>query len=135
MRILSMEAKSKYSWRLMVGPVLLLGGILLGIFWQGIDPIIVSVVTAMGAAFIVSGIRMMKYGDAYKGDERIRKIGAYAAAYSWWLTYVAIAILYLVEYLNIATLSVEGVLGILLFTTALCQIVIRWVLMRRGDIR
>jgi len=129
-----MEAKNKYNWRLVLGPVLLLGGILLGLFWEGIPSVLVSVLTAMGAVFIVVGIRMMKYGDAYKGDERTKKIWAYSAAYSWWLTYIAIAALYLVDYLKIIELNVGMVLGILLFTIAITQIIISWLLSRRGDI-
>jgi hypothetical protein len=130
-----MEAKNNYNWRLVLGPVILLGGILLGLFWQGIPSVLVSIMTAMGAVFIVVGIRMMKYGDSYKGDERTKKIWAYSAAYSWWLTYIAIAALYLVDYLNIVELSVGMVLGILLFTISLSQIVLSWILSRKGDVR
>lgn len=129
-----MAAKNKHNWRLFAGPILLLGGILLGLFWKGIPAVLISVLTAMGAVFIVVGIRMMKYGDAYKGDERTKKIWAYSAAYSWWLTYIAIAILYLIDYLKIIELNVGMVLGILLFTIAITQIIIGWVLSRRGDV-
>ncbi|MBN2094887.1 MAG: hypothetical protein JW727_02465 [Candidatus Aenigmarchaeota archaeon] len=130
-----MEAKSRYNWRLILGPILLLGGIALGLFWQGIPNILVSIITAMGAIFIVVGIRKMKYGDAYKGDERTRKIWAYSAAYSWWLTYIAIAILFWVDYLKLADLTVGAVLGILLFTIAITQIIIGWILSRKGDVQ
>jgi hypothetical protein len=130
-----MEAKNKYNWRIVLGPVILLGGIILGIFWQGINPFLVSILTAMGAVFIVVGIRMMKYGDSYKGDERTKKIWAYSAAYSWWLTYIAIAALYLVDYLKIVELTIGSVLGILLFTIAITQIIIGWILSRKGDIQ
>jgi len=130
-----MAAKNKYGWRLVLGPVLLFGGILLGLFWEGIPSVLVSILTAMGAVFIVVGIRMMKYGDSYRGDERTRKIWAYSAAYSWWLTYIAIAILYLVDYLKVVELNVGMVLGILLFTIAITQIIIAWILSRRGDVQ
>jgi xanthine/uracil permease len=130
-----MEAKNKYNWRLILGPVLLLGGIILGLFWEGMPSVLVSILTAMGTVFIVVGIRMMKYGDSAKGDERTRKIWAYSAAYSWWLTYIAIAALYLVDYLKIVELNVGMVLGILLFTIAITQIIINWILSRKGDIR
>jgi hypothetical protein len=130
-----MEAKNKYNWRLVLGPVILLGGIILGIFWSGFPPYLVSFLTALGAVFIVIGIRMMKYGDSAKGDERTRKIWAYSAAYSWWLTYVAIAALYLVDYLKIVELTVGSILGILLVTISLSQIIISWILSRKGDIQ
>ena len=129
-----MEAKNKQNWRLVLGPIFLLGGILLGLFWPGIPSVLVSILTAMGAVFIVVGLRVMKYGSSYKGDERTKKIWAYSAAYSWWLTYIAIAILYLVDYLKIADLTVGAVLGILLFTIAITQIIIGWILSRKGDI-
>lgn len=130
-----MEAKNKHNWRLALGPVILLGGILLGLFWEGIPIFLVSAMTAMGVVFIVVGLRVMKYGKAYTGDERTKKISVYAAAYAWWLTYIAIAILYWVHYLEIITLTVGSVLGILLFTIALTQIVISWILSRKGDVQ
>jgi hypothetical protein len=127
--------KKKHNWRLFAGPLLLLAGILLGIFEPNVPILYVSIMTALGVIFIVMGLRMTKSRDLYKGDERTRKIWAYSAAYSWWLTYIAIAILYFIDYTKLASLTVDSVLGILLFTIAITQIVISWIMSRKGDVQ
>jgi hypothetical protein len=103
---------------------------------QGYELPITTAVMVAGIVFLVRGMRIMKYGKTtVEGDERTRKIGAFASAYSWFLSLMAMAVLFWVDYLGLLSLSVQQVLGILLFFMIFTLLGFRWYLSRRGDAR
>ena len=72
--------------------------------------------------------------DMPESDERTKKLGAYAATYSWLITLVLIAVLFGVDYFNIFKLTVTQALGTTLFVMVLSMNVFRWYFGRKGDV-
>lgn len=72
--------------------------------------------------------------DMPESDERTKKLGAYAATYSWLLTLVLIAVLFWVDYFSIFKLTVTQALGTTLFVMVLSMNVFRWYFGRKGDV-
>lgn len=120
--------------RLVIGPLMMLAGIALPFLWSDAPSALVSGLVAFGVVLILYGIRMMRDSEVHKKDERTKKLGSYAAAYSWQLTMIAIAVLFWVDYLAIAEIPVETVLGLLLFWMTFTLIIFRWYFMRKGDV-
>lgn len=91
-----------------------------------------SFVIAFFVAILIR-IRRMKEGTL-RTDERTDKLSAYAATYSWFLTLMAVILLYWVEYAGLYPLTVSFVTWFLLIEMALSAAFFKWMLLRRGDV-
>lgn len=83
---------------------------------------------------VIAIFRFFKRGDLPDKDERTKKLSAYGITYSWLLTLVVITGLSLIQNLGLIQLSVELVLGVLLFFMIISANVFRWYFMQKGDI-
>ena len=72
-----------------------------------------AVVAAMAAVFTLRYLQRKE--DGVLQDERTKKIHNAAMAYSWWLTYVLIAILLWVDYLKLSVIELESALSLTFF--------------------
>jgi hypothetical protein len=82
-----MEMTRANKQRLIFGPILLIAGVVLLIFWKNAPSIIISGLMAGGLASTINGIYShIRYGVQAESDERTRKISASAATYSWLIT-------------------------------------------------
>ncbi|HDS44959.1 MAG TPA: hypothetical protein ENN68_02490 [Methanomicrobia archaeon] len=113
----------------------LLAVIVLAAVWRGVNSISASMVITMIIAVLVAWfVRWRRMGELPDRDERTKKLGAYAATYSWLLTLVLIAALFWVDYLAVVKLTVMQVLGVTLIVMVLSQNLFRWHFLRRGDV-
>jgi succinate-acetate transporter protein len=123
-----------HKYKIVVGSAFVLLGIVMQL--QDMHVAISVAVMVAGMVFLVRGMRIMRRGeDVYKGDERTRKIGAFASAYSWFLTLMAIAVVFWVDYLEIFPMSSQQILGFLLFFMVFTLVFFRWYLTRKGDVQ
>jgi hypothetical protein len=125
----------KQSILLILGILLVLAGIALpyaGIAVEG--PTTLALVSAGVAMVTVAVITSLRLRDEVPADERTKKIGAYGITYSWVLTLVVIMLFFWVDYLGLAAFSLQGVLGVLLFTMILSARAFQWFLFQRGDV-
>lgn len=83
--------------------------------------------------FIVMMFAYMKRKNLGKPDERDKKIAKAAMAYSWYFTYVFIALLILIDVMGLTKPSVQAVLGLVFFFMLISQFALRTYYGYRGD--
>lgn len=126
--------KSMKAWWLLA-KVAVLAALLLLVLWSGVNTVSVSAVISMLIAIIVVGfLRWKRTAEVPESDERTKKLGAYAATYSWLFTLVLIAVLFWVDYFTVVKMTVAQVLGITLFVMVLSMNVFRWYFGKEGDV-
>lgn len=123
-----------YKKKLTLGVFLTLVGILSAAFFE-VDSSIPIFLIIMGMViFIMTSFRLFRQGDLPDRDERTKKLATYGITYSWILTLVLITVLYWVEFLGLAELTAETILGILLFFMIISANAFRWYFMQKGDV-
>jgi hypothetical protein len=119
----------------MLTQAVILAVLLLAVLWSGANTVSVSAVISMIiAVLVVWVVRWKRTVDVPERDERTKKLGAYAATYSWLLTLVLIAVLFWVDYFMVVELTVAQALGTTLFAMVLSMNVFRWYFSRKGDV-
>ncbi len=107
-----------------------------GVVQEHPDQVVVSTLIAMATA-IVAATAYRAWRER-KGepimDERTRLVNRLATGFSWWFTYVAIAVLLLAMQFKLATLSVESALSLVFFVMVASLIAARIYLSRKGDL-
>lgn len=118
--------------RLASGVLLLLAGLSLQL--QGISALISIPVMVAGMIFLLRAARILKEGkESVKGDERTRKLGAFASAYSWFLTLVLVCLLFWADYLELAEIPLQHALGLVIFFMIISLLGFRWHFTQKGD--
>ncbi|MCO5381116.1 MAG: hypothetical protein NHB15_02490 [Methanosarcina barkeri] len=126
--------KKEYKYRLALGVVLILAGILSAAFFEVNTSIPIFVITMGSVIFVITAFRLFKNGELPDSDERTKKLAAYGITYSWLLTLMLIAVLFWVEYFKLIELTTEGTLGVLLIFMSISANVFRWYFMRKSDV-
>ncbi len=125
--------KKEYKYRLVIGPIILLIGIALLIFGK-IDDLITGTLIIAGIVLLLNGVlKHLRYKNMPERDERTRKIGAFAAAYSWVVTIVFITVLFWLNHLEIWKMTVQQALGLTLYVMIFVTLIFQWHLKRKGD--
>ncbi|HHI04092.1 MAG TPA: hypothetical protein ENL45_00925 [Candidatus Woesearchaeota archaeon] len=125
--------KKEYKYRLVIGPIILLIGIALLIFGK-IDDLITGTLIIAGIVLLLNGVlKHLRYKNMPERDERTRKIGAFAAAYSWVVTIVFITMLFWLNHLEIWKMTVQQALGLTLYVMIFVTLIFQWHLKRKGD--
>ena len=127
--------KSKYKYGLIFGSALIILVNLLSIYSNdiGLNPSIISVLTAVGFVLIVSSVvRHKVYGEGIEKDERSETISAYALSYSWMITLIYVAVLILLEEFEIFKTSTVLALCSTIFIMVASVVVSEWHLKRGG---
>lgn len=75
-----------------------------------------------------------KMKSAYVRDERTKKLGAFAAAYSWMLTLIVISLIFWIDHLNLYILTVKETVLITGAVMIFSQIFVQLFFMRKGDV-
>lgn len=126
--------KRKYASTILIGGLLLAAGLVVPMMTQE-STVPSSLLATVGTVLIVLGVvRHLQFGEEPEGDERTKKIGAWGITYSWILTLVLITVVFWVDYLHVAALSLQEVLVLLLFGMIISARLFQWVLFRRGDV-
>ena len=125
--------KKEYKYRLVIGPIILLIGIALLIFGK-IDDLITGTLIIAGIVLLLNGVlKHLRHKNMPERDERTRKIGAFAAAYSWVVTIVFITMLFWLNHLEIWKMTVQQALGLTLYVMIFVTLIFQWHLKRKGD--
>ena len=108
----------------------------LGLSPQNAGMPIVSFVVAMATAIVaVSAVRAWRESrNEPLVDERTKLLNRIATGFSWWFTYVLIAILLLVNQFKLATLTIEGVLSLVFVAMIVSLIGARIYLRMKGEL-
>lgn len=123
------------SMRWLVVQLALLAVLMLAVLLRGVNTRSVSIVISMiTAVFVAWFVKWKRMGELPDRDERTKKLGAYAATYSWLVTLVLIAVLFWVDYLAVVKLTVTQVLGVTLLVMVLSLNFFRWYFLRKGDV-
>ncbi|PIO08856.1 hypothetical protein COT47_00930 [Candidatus Woesearchaeota archaeon CG08_land_8_20_14_0_20_43_7] len=83
---------------------------------------------------IVLGLKYHRMKRRPALDERNIKVARAAIGYSWFFSYLAVAILILLDYMDLFRLSAIHALSIVLFMMASVQMISYFILDRKGDI-
>ncbi len=89
---------------------------------------------SFGAMMLAYSVRIITHGDEPKHDERTRKLGAFSASWSWFLTLLVVSVLFWLDYLEIWVLSSQELLGFILFFMVFSMIASRWHLSRKEEL-
>ena len=119
----------------MIVQAVILAALLLTVLLSGANTVSVSTMISMIiAVLIVWVVRGKRRVDVSENDEWTKKLGTYAATYSWLLTLVFIALLFWIDYFTVVELTVTQALGTTLFVMVLSMNVFRWYFSRKGDV-
>jgi uncharacterized membrane protein len=92
----------------------------------------VGVATTVIICIIILFAKKMR--SAYVRDERTKKLGAFAAAYSWMFTLITVSFLFWIDHLGIYLFAVNEVSLITGAVMIFSQILAQWYFMRKGDV-
>ena len=127
------QDKKRILWLMVQIAVLAL--LMLAVLWHGVNTRSVStVISVITVVLLIWFFRWKRTADDPESDERTKKLGAYAATYSWLVTLMFIALLFWVDNLAMVTLTVMQALGTTLLVMLLTMSVFRWYLNRKGDV-
>ncbi|HEY3272298.1 MAG TPA: hypothetical protein VGJ92_00975 [Methanocella sp.] len=87
----------------------------------------------IGGIMMLFGVAGLGWRDEPRGDERTRKLGAYAASWSWFSALSVASLLYLLEHWNMITLSADQALVAMLVTLLGTMVVFNAYYRKRGD--
>lgn len=126
--------KNEYKYRVVIGAAILLIGIALLIFW-GIDDLITGTLMIIGIVLLLNGVlRHLRYKNMPERDERTRKIGAFAVAYSWVVTIVFVTVLFWLDHFEVWKMTVQQALGSTVYVMVFVALIFQWYLKRKGDV-
>ena len=138
-----MKTKKWNKFRLVFGPIVLLVGLALLVFWKDTDNrIITLLLLTLGITTTVRGFLWPKrkfftrviYSDTPEEDERTRKIGAFATAYAWCITAILISVLISLELFNLLKMNVIEVLCLIFFVMIAATVGLYAYFRRKGDV-
>jgi predicted CDP-diglyceride synthetase/phosphatidate cytidylyltransferase len=93
-----------------------------------------TTISTIGIVLLIRGHLMEKNSEKLKKDERSRKIGAWAASYSWMITVFALVIIFWINKLNIIQLGTDAVIGITYIVMVGSLIAYKYYFDKKGDI-
>lgn len=128
---------TRSMYALAMAAVVYLAAAYTGLFVPSADPGFVSMLVAIGTAMLAAALVrawMEKKGEPMI-DERTMLVHRVSVNYSWWISYVVIAALLLVQQFKLAQLSVEGALSIVFFSMIASLIVFRLYFSAKGDLQ
>ena len=82
----------------------------------------------------INFIRNRKYRSGPRKDERTVKIGSYGLAYSWFVSFIALNLLFWIDDLEIIRFTVPQVLAVMFIVMIVTAKGSQWYLFRKGDV-
>ncbi|MBN1324581.1 MAG: hypothetical protein JW986_11380 [Methanotrichaceae archaeon] len=118
----------KYKISIAIGALLVFAGLAFPL-WDS------TVLLSMGVALIAAAwMRGWRSGAGLDRDERTDKLAAYGIAYSWLITFSLSIVLLLLDLLRLFSLSSQGVLELIVLVMAGSAAILKWHLLRQGDL-
>ncbi len=126
--------KSKYKSSLVFGLLILFTGIAFEILLSGAHSSITSILILIGLILIIGSVlRHLKFGEGTDRDERTTKIGTFALAYSWLVTFIFISLLLLLDH-YLVKLTASQALFSSMVVAILAAVFFQWYFRRKGDV-
>jgi len=116
----------------LVGVVMVVAG-LLG-FISGTIPEGSSLITGGFIMAFIGGLWLVRSEDKRIVDERSQKIGSYGTAYSWYITFMAVILLFWLDMLDLLKVQASTILGGLMFLMIGTALFFQWYYNRLGDV-
>jgi peptidoglycan/LPS O-acetylase OafA/YrhL len=91
-------------------------------------------ISAGTVMLIFAGLRLYRGEKDYLQDERTRKIGAYGLSWSWFLTFIALFVIFWSYYLHIWSPDAGTLCVLLILFMGISAAAFRWWLFRKGDL-
>ncbi len=104
------------------------------LLWNGVNEVTISAAASILAVIILASFIRKRHPERYQKDERISKLSAYASTWSWFFTFMLVAILFWVDYLKIIEMTPTMVIGIIFAFMAGSVMIFKWHFMRKGDV-
>lgn len=116
-----------------------MGGVMVA---TGVLGLVTSAIPAEGFSLIIGGLIMVFCGGIWLArskenriaDERSQKIGTYGTAFSWYVTLMAVVILYWIDTLGVLDVQLSAILGGLMFLMICSALFFQWYYNRQGDV-
>lgn len=116
-----------------LGMVLCIGAVALLMTSETIDIVIILALLVAGVTSLITGFsKYLGYRESPRTDERTRKLSAFAATYSWFITFVLVNILFLLDYFGRLTITVSQTLGFIFFVMLVTMFCINVYFKRKG---
>ena len=127
-----MDNRYKYSLYAAIAAVVI--GILASILQVG-DEETSNILINIGVAIIaVLLVRLRRTGNLPEKDERTKKLGAYGLSYSWFITFLMLNLLFWIDRLHFAQLTVSNVIFILFILMLVTAKGFQWYFLSKGDV-
>ncbi len=127
-----MDNRYKYSLYAAIAAVVI--GILASILQVGDEEISNILINIGGAIIAVLLVRIRRTGNLPEKDERTKKLGAYVLSYSWFITFFMLNLLYWIDRLHFAHLTVSNVIIILFILMLVTAKGFQWYFLSKGDV-
>jgi len=119
-----------------LGIVLCIGAVALLMTLKTIDIVIILVLLVAGVTSLMTGFsKYLGYRETPRTDERTRKLSAFATTYSWFITFVLVNILFLLDYFGRLTITVSQTLGLIFFVMLLTMLGMNIYFKRKSDVK
>lgn len=116
------------------GGISILAGTAFAVILPGLNPWIPILLIPFGVLLVAGAVmEQMKTDEGPPDDERFRKIRAFARSYSWQVSFVAMALLLLLDITGAARLSGREALVALFLLMGISASAAEWHLLRKGD--
>ena len=124
---------NRYKYSLYAAIIAFVAGVTASVLQIGNEEV-ANILINIGVALIaVLLIRLRRTGNLPEKDERTKQLGAYGLSYSWLITFLALNLIFWIDRLRFAQLTVSEVvfiLGILMLVTAKG---FQWHFLSKGD--
>jgi len=93
-----------------------------------------GVITGGFILLFICLVSLRKSPDRDIRDERSLKIGTWAIAYSWYLTFFAVIVMFWLSYPGIVAIDAYAAFGVLIILMPLSAVAFQWYFSRKGDV-
>ena len=125
---------NRYKYSLYAAITVVVIGILASILQVG-DEEISNILINIGVAIIaVLLVRLRRTGNLPEKDERTKKLGAYGLSYSWFITFLALNLLFWIDRLHFVQLTVSSVIIILFILMLVTAKGFQWHFLSKSDV-
>lgn len=126
--------KREYKSRMAIGLVLLLLGIAADNLLSGAYSPFTTAMIVVGLVLIIGSVlRHLKFGEEADRDERTTKIGAFALAYAWLVTFIFMSLLIMLDH-YLVKLTASQALFSSMAVAILAAGFFQWYFRRKGDV-
>lgn len=121
---------------LALGIVMVISGICLSAVTEisGQSDSFTALITGGIIMALICGATLKRPKDYDVRDERSLKIGTWAIAYSWYLTFLSVIVMFWLSYFSFVELTTPAVLGILMFLMPVSAVIFQWYFSKKGDV-